>query len=147
MIAGSYDLQYQELLFTYAPRTIHTEEEYEALQEQVDALIDQGELSAAEQAYLDLLGVLISDYEARVEDATTFELRGIRLLQGLMELHELKQIDLISIFKTRSIASAVLSGKRQLTVEHINKLAAFFHLPHMLFFEPLVDEADLSNAS
>jgi antitoxin component HigA of HigAB toxin-antitoxin module len=30
-----------------------------------------------------------------------------------------------------------LNGKRPLTAEHINKLAATFRLPHELFFEPL----------
>jgi hypothetical protein len=49
-------------------------------------------------------------------------------------------VDLVPIFKTRSIVSAVLAGKRQLTVEHINRLAAFFNLPHELFFEPLKPE-------
>jgi HTH-type transcriptional regulator/antitoxin HigA len=54
-----------------------------------------------------------------------------------MEVHGLKQKDLAPIFKTRSIVSAVLNGKRALAAEHINLLAAFFHLPHELFFEPV----------
>ena len=62
---------------------------------------------------------------------------GIELLKGLMELHGLKQLDLVPIFKTKSIVSAVLNGKRQLTVEHINKLAGFFKVSHELFFESL----------
>ncbi len=69
-----------------------------------------------------------------------FELRGIELVTGLVELHELKQKDLPPIFKTRSIVSAVLNGKRPLTVKHIDKLAKQFNLPHELFFEPIHNE-------
>jgi HTH-type transcriptional regulator/antitoxin HigA len=54
-----------------------------------------------------------------------------------MDLHGLKQLDLVPIFKTKSIVSAILNGNRQLTVEHINRLAAFFKVPHELFFERL----------
>jgi len=56
----------------------------------------------------------------------------------LLALHNLKQRDLLPIFKTKSIVSAVLNGKRQLTVAQINGLAAFFNVPHALFFEPIL---------
>lgn len=84
-----------------------------------------------------MLGTLVVDYETPTENEAIYELRGIELVKALVELHDLKQKDLVPIFKTRSIVSAVLNGKRALTAEHINKLAAFFHLPHEVFFEPL----------
>lgn len=130
---------YRELVTTFLPRVIHDEVTYQAVQVQVDHLIDQADLTPAEQQYLDLLGTLIWEYEQRTEARANYELRGVALLRGLMELYELKQQDLVPIFKTKSIVSAVLNGKRQLTVEHISKLAAFFRLPHGLFFEPLVE--------
>ena len=68
--------------------------------------------------------------EGRTENESEFDLQGIELIRGLMELYNLKQKDLIPIFKTKSIVSAILNYKRQLTTEHINKLAAFFRLPH-----------------
>lgn len=128
---------YGALLLDFLPRVIKTEADYKAVQEQVDRLVDQDGLSPAEQDYLELLGTLIWEYESRTEDTTEYELRGIDLLRGLIDLHGLKQLDLVPIFKTKSIVSAVLSGKRQLTAEHINRLAAFFNVPHELFFEPL----------
>ena len=128
---------YGALLLDFLPRVIKTETDYRAIQQQVDRLVDHDELSPAEQDCLDLLGALIWEYETRTEDETEYELRGIELLRGLMTLHGLKQVDLVPIFKTKSIVSAVLNGKRQLTVEHINRLAAFFQVPHELFFEPI----------
>jgi HTH-type transcriptional regulator/antitoxin HigA len=137
MIRGTSDQAYRELLLGFLPCPIATDEDYRAMQQEIDHLLDEAELTPDEQDYLDLLGTLVMDYETRMEDETVYELRGIELLKALMELYALKQKDLVPIFKTRSIASAVLNGKRALTAEHINKLAAFFHLPHDLFFEPI----------
>ena len=140
MIPGTASPTYEELMLDFLPRPIKTEAEYKVVQQEVDRLIDKGKLSLDEQDYLDLLGTLIMNYEARTEDKLQYELRGVQLIKGLMELHDLKQKDLTPLFKTKSIVSAVLNGKRQLTAEHINKLADFFHLPHDLFFEPLPEK-------
>ena len=137
MIRGTNNQAYRELLLDFLPRPIATETDYQVTQQEIDRLLDKEALTPDEQDYLDLLGTLVVDYETRTEDETVYELRGIELVRALVELHDLKQRDLVPIFKTRSIASAVLNGKRALTAEHINKLATFFHLPHELFFEPL----------
>ncbi len=129
-------LNYQELLQTFVPRPITTEVEYDEAVVQINILIDKGDLTPDEQDFLTLLGTLITAYEDVHYPDEEFELRGIDLVKGLMELHELKQKDLVPIFKTKSIVSAVLNGKRPLTVEHIDKLAKRFNLPHELFFEP-----------
>ncbi|MCP4357596.1 MAG: transcriptional regulator [Chloroflexi bacterium] len=129
-------LNYQELLQTFVPRPITTETEYDEAVTQLNMLIDKIVLTPDEQDFLTLLGTLISAYEDEHYPDEEFKLRGIELVKGLMELHELKQKDLVPIFKTKSIVSAVLNGKRPLTVEHIDKLAKQFDLPHELFFEP-----------
>jgi len=54
-------------------------------------------------------------------------------IRTYMELHGLKQFDLVPIFKTKLIVSAVLNGKRQLRVEPINKLACFSRFPTSCF--------------
>jgi HTH-type transcriptional regulator/antitoxin HigA len=140
MIPGTINPTYKELLNEFVPRPIKSTADYFATQEEVDRLLDKSDLSPDEQDYLDLLGTLIMDYEERTEDESDYELHGIELIKGLIELHALKQKDLVPIFKTKSIVSAVLNGKRQLTTDHINKLSAFFHVPHGLFFEPISDE-------
>lgn len=138
------EADYGNLIAKFPPRVIYNENEYITVQAQVDHLVDRLDLTPAEEEYLDLLGTLIWEYEQRSEPSADYELRGIALLRGLIELHDLKQQDLVPIFKTKSIVSAVLNGKRQLTTEHINQLAAFFHLPHGLFFEPLQVQATQS---
>ncbi|MEZ4646372.1 MAG: hypothetical protein R3E31_27220, partial [Chloroflexota bacterium] len=125
---------YEQLVNILPPRPIISDEQYWVVASRVDDLIDKGELSTDEQDYLTALGMMIERYEEERE--SNIELRGIALVLALMEEQGLRQRDLVKpIFKTDSIASAVLHGKRRLTVEHIDKLAQFFRLPHMLFFE------------
>lgn len=147
MMIGTNEVEYRNLLVQFLPRTIKSEEEYETVQTEIDRLLDCDALSSAEEEYLDLLGTLLREYEAKTEERGDYELRGIELVKGLMELHDLAQKDLVPIFKTKSIASAVLSGKRRLTVEHIDRLAAFFCVPHSLFFEPLTKVPDTATVA
>lgn len=52
----------------------------------------------------------------------------------LIEESSVRQKDLVPIFKTESIVSDVLKGKRKLTVEHIQKLGEFFNVSPAEFF-------------
>ena len=56
------------------------------------------------------------------------------VLVELMDVHNLKQKDLVGIFATESVVSEVLSGKRSLTVDHIKRLSERFHVSPELFF-------------
>ena len=147
MMIGTNEAEYRNLLVQFLPRTIKSDEEYETVQAEIDRLVDRDTLSPAEEEYLDLLGALLREYETTTEERGDYELRGVELVKGLMELHDLRQTDLVPIFKTKSIASAVLSGRRRLTVEHIDRLAAFFCVPHSLFFDPLTTVPDTATVA
>jgi HTH-type transcriptional regulator / antitoxin HigA len=127
-----YTDRYIELLNTFPPRPIKTEEDLEVTQSVVNSLIDQGKLSQDEKDYLNLLGTLIYEYE-EAQDIVP-DIFGVELLKVLIAELNLRQKDLVSIFKTESIVSDVLNGKRQLTVEHIQGLADFFHVSPAVFF-------------
>ncbi|MUL36862.1 helix-turn-helix domain-containing protein [Gloeocapsopsis dulcis] len=122
---------YFELLQKFPPRPIKSEAERQVVQEVVDSLLD-GEITPEEQEYLNLLGILIYEYEEK--SIAIPDLSGVELLKALIDEFGLKQKDLISIFKTESIVSAILNGKRKFTVEHIEKLAEFFHVSPAVFF-------------
>jgi HTH-type transcriptional regulator / antitoxin HigA len=98
----------------------------------IDALIDSGEMTLEEQDYINVLGILVHEYEGKT--VSVLDLSGVELLQALIDEWGLKQKDLVPIFKTESIVSAILSGKRKLTLEHIEKLSSFFHVPPSTFF-------------
>jgi HTH-type transcriptional regulator / antitoxin HigA len=133
MTRGIADPQpYIELLRSFPPRPISDAAELAATQSVVDALLDRPELTADEQDYLNVLGALISEFEQTLEPLP--DISGVELLEVLIAEQDLRQKDLVPIFKTESIVSDVLHRRRKLTVSHIQKLAAFFHVSPAVFF-------------
>jgi HTH-type transcriptional regulator / antitoxin HigA len=123
---------YVDLLRSFPPRPITDAAELAATQAVVDALLDLPELTADEQDYLNVLGVLISEYEQTLEPLP--DISGVELLEVLIAEHNLRQRDLVPIFRAESIVSDVLHRRRKLTVSHIQKLAEFFHVSPAVFF-------------
>ncbi len=135
MMSGSRNTSaYIELIKTFPPRPIGSEEELRATQKVIDSLIDRGELTLDEQDYLNVLGSLVYEYE-QLHHEPIPDIHGVELLKALIAQYNLRQKDLVPIFKTESIVSAVLSGQRNLTATHIRKLADFFHISPSAFFE------------
>jgi HTH-type transcriptional regulator / antitoxin HigA len=124
--------RYMDLLNEFPPRPIKSEQEFVAIQKVVDVLLDAKQLSTDQKEYLNLLGMIIYEYEEKKIKIP--DIYGVDLLNVLIDEWGLKQKELIPIFKTESIVSAVLNGHRQLTVEHIQKLAEFFHVSPAVFF-------------
>src|SRR4051812_15237120 len=72
---------YAALLARIQPRSIRNEEEAQRVQEHIDALVDQGELSRAEQEILSLLGDLMLAWEQdRFEVPSVSPAEAIRAL-------------------------------------------------------------------
>lgn len=132
MTRGIAEPSYSDLLNNFPPRPIKSEEQLAKTQGVIDALLDRPELTPDEQDYLNLLGTLIYEYEEAHYPIP--DIRGVELLRVLIKEQNLRQKDLLSVFKTESIVSAVLSGQRNLTVSHIQKLAEFFHVSPAAFF-------------
>jgi HTH-type transcriptional regulator / antitoxin HigA len=124
--------QYIQLLQKFPPRPITNEADLEATQNIIDKLLDQPQLSQAEEDYLNVLGTLVSEYEQTQESIP--DIYGVELLTVLIKERNLQQKDLISIFKTESIISEILHKKRQLTLRHIQELAQFFNISPSVFF-------------
>ncbi|EAZ91957.1 helix-turn-helix domain-containing protein [Crocosphaera chwakensis] len=124
--------RYIELLKQFPPRPIKSDEDLEATQEIVNQLLDKPQLTEEESDYLDVLGMLIYEYEKDLDIVP--DIYGVELLKVLLEERNLKQKDLVSIFKTESIISDVLNEKRKLTTRHIQELAEFFNLSPAAFF-------------
>jgi HTH-type transcriptional regulator / antitoxin HigA len=123
---------YLDLLHRHPPRPITDEVALAAAQAVVDELLDLGQLTLDQQGYLNVLAALIYEYEQTLEPFP--DITGVDLLKELIVEHNLRQKDLLSIFKTESIISDVLHGKRNLTVAHIQGLAEFFHVSPACFF-------------
>ncbi|HBC42447.1 helix-turn-helix domain-containing protein [Pseudanabaena mucicola] len=123
---------YIDLLTEFPPRPIYSEQDLDAVQKVVDDLIDRGNLSDDEKDYMNVLCTLVEQYEQIHHPIP--DIYGVELIEALLEEFDLKQKDLVPIFKTESIVSAVLNGHRKLMTEHIEKLAGFFHVSPAVFF-------------
>ena len=108
-------------------RPLRTDADLDAAVAVVDSLIDQDELSAPEQDYLDVLSDLVETYEDE-----TIPIRPVGDADMLRALIEAKGVTQAQAAKEAGIAestvSEVLAGKRKLNRTQIGKLARYFHV-------------------
>ncbi len=124
--------RYAELLALTLPTIIETEPQHERLLSVAEKLIEKGaQRTVEETALLKLLVHLIQSYEQKAfqpEMATPHE-----ALCELMAARELKQSDLLPIFKSKGIASEVINGKRGITKAQAKALAEYFNVSVEVF--------------
>jgi HTH-type transcriptional regulator / antitoxin HigA len=123
--------RYAQLLTRALPQVIHTEAENDRCVRALETLHDSGSLTAEKERLAELLTLLIEDFEDR-----HYQLRAagpIQAVRELMDANGLKQVDLLDVFGTASVASEVLRGKRNLSKVHVCKLAERFHTSPELF--------------
>ena len=135
MTANVDGTKYGLLLMQTLPSVISSEAELERLTAEVDRLmtkgIKQGKLSPEEDRLLELLSILIENYED--EHYPFPEAAPNEILKFLMEDRELKQKDLLHIFGSTGITSEVINGKRSISKAQAKKLAEFFKVTVELF--------------
>ena len=127
--------KYRRLLGRVLPRVPRTEAENDRLLEEVDKLMSRSEssLTPEEDAMLELLATLIEKFED--EHYPIPQSRPYERLQFLMDENELRQRDLLDIFGTRSVVSAVLRGKRAITKQQAIKLGRRFSMDPTAFID------------
>lgn len=123
---------YASLLAKTLPAVIHTERENEHYLAILEELDNRQRLTRDEQRLAELLTLLIEDFEERKYARTPA--KPVEVLIDLMQANNLKQKDLLDVFVTPSIVSEVLSGRRNLTTDHIRKLSRRFEVSPEVFF-------------
>ncbi len=123
---------YAALLSETRPEVIRDERQNQAYIGLLEKLTSKKSVTRAEEKLIELLAVLIEDFETKHFPVP--EAAPVAIVRHLMETHGLRQKDLVSIFGTESIASEVLHGKRELTKEHIKRLSARFGVSPAVFF-------------
>ncbi len=124
---------YAALLSETRPEVIRDERQNQAYLRMLERLTSKKSVTRAEEKLIQLLTVLIQDFESRqypVPDAAAAD-----IIRHLLDAHHLRQKDLGPIFGSESIVSEVLSGKRNLTSEHIKRLSARFGVSPAVFFQ------------
>lgn len=125
---------YGDLLLEVSPGPIKTEEENSKFLAIIDRLMSKGEneLSPEEDRLLEMLAVLVEDFEEKTYKIGEWSNPQVAL-QELMREHELKQIDMLDIFGSQGVVSQVLNGKREISKVQARKLSERFRLPIDIF--------------
>lgn len=116
---------YSGLVALHMPRPIHDKVAYDNAVEVVHALAGH-KLNHDQDDYLAIMTKLVEDYESEsVPEPKPVE--GIEALKFLLGENDLTADDLSAIIGVnRSIAYRILKGGRNLTADHVKKLAARF---------------------
>jgi HTH-type transcriptional regulator / antitoxin HigA len=123
---------YAALLSETRPEVIHDERQNQTYIRRLEELTAKKSVTRAEEKLIELLAVLIEDFEAKHFPVP--EVPPLDIIRHMMEAHGLRQKDLVDVFGTESIASEVLHGKRELTKEHIRRLSGRFGVSPAVFF-------------
>ena len=111
---------------------IHGEEQNQLYIQQLEQLTGKATVSPAEEKLIALLTVLIEEYENKHHSVPTAG--PLDIVRHLMEVHGLRQKDLVDVFGAESTVSDVLNGKRDITKEQIRRLSNRFHVSPAVFF-------------
>lgn len=132
MAAKAIDLaEYGHLLSQAHPARIESEEENERVLALVLELTRKTDLSAEEETLLELLLLLVEDFEER-----TYKLKEAtpdQVLRELLRARGMAPKDLWDVFGSKGIVSEVLRGKRGISKEKAKVLSKMFHVPVDLF--------------
>lgn len=124
--------EYGALLSERKPEVVHDEKSNQSYIQQLEDLTSKTNVSSAEEKLIELLTVLIEEYENKYHAVPNA--RPLDILRHLMEVHELRQKDLIDVFGAESTVSDVLNRKRDITKEQIRRLSNRFHISPAVFF-------------
>ena len=124
--------RYRELLDVTLPVAIRTEEEYHRLLGAAAALMEKpdDEISEEEGRLLELLSILIDEYENRAHPLPKAEPH--KMLTYLLTEKDMKPSDLWTVLP-KSRVSEILSGKRSISKAQAKQLAELLRVPVDLF--------------
>jgi HTH-type transcriptional regulator / antitoxin HigA len=127
--------KYRELIERFPLRPIKTEEDSNAADViQTELFRRADNLSEDERDYLDVLNVLIRNYDQVAYPSTFKRSTPLAVLKSILEDHEMKQADLANLLhSTLGRAGEILNGRRKLSQMQIAILADRFCLDAAVF--------------
>jgi HTH-type transcriptional regulator / antitoxin HigA len=117
---------------TGAPRVITSEAQHELYVSALLELDRRSQLTAPERNFAELLTLLIEAYEEKHHSIRSAS--PVEVLQELLLANDLRQKDLVPQLGSESVVSEILSGKRELNKNHIEKLSKRFNVSPEVFF-------------
>jgi HTH-type transcriptional regulator/antitoxin HigA len=132
---GRANREYLSLVERFPLRPLKSDKDYDEAIAVVDTLAVKREdsLSPAEQDYLGTLTLLIEQYDCQHHTIEFVGYDGISMLEYLMSESGMTQAELGRLLGNRALASLLLNRRRQLSKQHIRKLAQHFKVSPGLF--------------
>jgi antitoxin component HigA of HigAB toxin-antitoxin module len=117
------------------PIPIRNIEDYREAQRIVDELSikDEESLTEEEQDILDVLTVIMLDYEAAHFAIQIPKLTPVEFLKNLMESSGMSESDLGRLLGERTLGYRIIHGERQLSKKHIKILSEHFKIDPAVF--------------
>jgi HTH-type transcriptional regulator / antitoxin HigA len=125
-------IDYGSLLSEIKPEVVHDEVQNKIYIQKLEQLTSKTTVSPAEEKLIQLLIVLVEEYENKHHPVP--QAGPLDILRHLMEVHGLRQKDLVDVFGAESTVSDVLKGKREITKEQMRRLSKRFHVSPAVFF-------------
>lgn len=132
--SGLSDDSYGQLLQSVEPKKITTEKAYKKFVALLENLLEREEddgISEQEGHLLELLLVLVQDYEAQT--VTFPHASPLEVLHHLMDSSELKQSSLVGIIGSSGVVSEIVNGKREISKAQARNLGKMFNVSYKLF--------------
>ncbi|MGI0482314.1 helix-turn-helix domain-containing protein [Geminocystis sp. CENA526] len=121
---------YTKLLTQTAPKIIENQAEYEKVLTEIEELLFNPNRSIEENALYDLLVMLVEKYET--ENYPLDVAKPYEILQHLMEARSINDSDLLNIFGSQEIITAIKKGNYPINTFQAQALADYFHVsPHL----------------
>jgi HTH-type transcriptional regulator/antitoxin HigA len=126
---------YFELIQKFPLKPIRSDDELQVACGVLDGLLDREDLSPDEEAYMEVLEKLVTDYER--EHHSIPPVPDQELLRHLIDAKGVTQVEVARATGiVETTISAVLAGRRMLTREHIGKLCRYFSVSPDVFSFP-----------
>ncbi|MGB5915031.1 MAG: transcriptional regulator [Phormidesmis sp.] len=128
------DENYGKLLQLVQPRRIETKYDYEKFLTLLEELLGKEEsesLSEQESLLIELLLVIVQEYES--QNVSLPELDPRDILLHLMEAQELKQTNLVGAIGSSGVVSEIVNGKREISKAQARSLGELFNVSYKLF--------------
>jgi HTH-type transcriptional regulator/antitoxin HigA len=117
------------------PHVLRSEDEYGAAVAEIDRLLDANpQPSSPEYDRLELLSLLVEDYEARHHPIDDSNLTPQDMVDFVLEQRGMTRADLAPLMGGRSRVSDFFNGRRSLSKGQIEALRKHLHIPADFLF-------------
>jgi len=123
--------EYARLIAAALPIPPRTEAENERLIAMLEALDEREDLTPAEEAFAELLAIVIEDFEEKHYALPKVAPR--EALKALMEDRGLRHKDIAPIVGNKGLTTEILKGRRNISAALAKRLAGALHVPVELF--------------